>query len=186
MSKKSRKPSNSPKNGILNLDEPTNNRRRDLFEILLAEEGNADKNNEVPPDVSDDFFEELLDSQTDGEMSKLLREKKPIKSKKPNRNAIVKVLKHHHPIQSTCDLHDLNWEDAERKIRQTVSDAYSFGFKKILIITGKGKRSQNGKPVLLPRTAVLLQMMKKEKRILDFELDKKGETRGGGYIVYLK
>ena len=65
------------------------------------------------------------------------KEALPNKDVTPLKNTVSKV--------KTCDLHGYSLEEANRKIRELILDAYENRVNKLIIVTGKGLHSQNDK-----------------------------------------
>lgn len=54
------------------------------------------------------------------------------------------------PVQDTVDLHGLKLEEAKNRLVQFVQSSRRKGYRKVLVIHGKGLHSPGGEPVLKP------------------------------------
>jgi len=83
-------------------------------------------------------------------------------------------------VCAEIDLHMLTRVQAEVELYDFLDKAYSLGFHKIKVITGKGLNSENGKSVLKP---FIQEILKKEK--LKFKNSKLNEGGSGAIDVWL-
>ena len=93
------------------------------------------------------------------------------------------------------DLHGFTLMEANQKVKEFISESFNFGYKKLLIITGKGSRSQSGdNPFVSEKLGILKNsvpdFVKNEKnisnkiiRIVPASLRDGGD---GAFYIFLK
>ena len=57
----------------------------------------------------------------------------------------------------TCDLHGFSLDDANKKIKQLINQAYDVGINKLIIVTGKGLHSKNDKDPYISKDLGILK-----------------------------
>ena len=98
-------------------------------------------------------------------------------------------------ISRKLDLHGLSLSEANKSVKKFILESYNIGSKKILIITGKGLRSDSKKnPYISEKLSVLknsipeyikneVLLSNKIKKISTAPLEKGGE---GAFYIFLK
>ncbi|MDY0359889.1 MAG: Smr/MutS family protein [Desulforegulaceae bacterium] len=87
--------------------------------------------------------------------------------------------------KKVVDLHGLSSSEAVQKIENSIISAKHKGFGSVQFITGKGKHSQNMKPVLRSLAEKKAVEFKKRGKICSFEWEKKHKKKSGSIIFYL-
>ena len=88
--------------------------------------------------------------------------------------------------QKKLDLHKLAAEKAQIKIRSFIHTSYKDGLKTVIIITGKGTHSREGKSVMRDVLKDILNEPEIKKLIFHTQWDRTKESKSGAMIVYLK
>ena len=88
--------------------------------------------------------------------------------------------------QKKLDLHKLTVEKAQIKIRSFIHTSYKDGLKTVIIITGKGTHSREGKSVMRDVLKDILNEPEIKKLIFHTQWDRTKESKSGAMIVYLK
>ena len=98
-------------------------------------------------------------------------------------------------ISKTLDLHGLSLNDANQKVKFFLNSCFDQGVHKVIIVTGKGLHSQNGKdPYISNKFGILKNsvpeyiknnssLMKKIKNISDADIKDGGL---GAFYIFLK
>ncbi len=87
------------------------------------------------------------------------------------------------PVQDSLDLHGLRKKDVEEELHLFLTSAHRRGFKKVLIIHGKGLHSKGGVSVLTP---VVEELLRESSVVLDFGRGKSQDGGSGATWVALK
>ena len=115
------------------------------------------------------------------------------KERLPNKDLEKKENKFH--ITKSLDLHGYTLDEANKKVESFLNDCFEKRVYKVLIVTGKGLHSQNGKdPYISDKFGILKNsvpdfiksnpsLMTKIKSIADAEIADGG---GGAFYVFLK
>ena len=98
-------------------------------------------------------------------------------------------------ISNFIDLHGFSLENANKTIEEFINNSYEEGVKKIIVVTGKGKRSKVEDNPYLSRELSILKnsvpefirsnqnLMKKIKGISEANID---DGSSGAFYIYLK
>ena len=98
-------------------------------------------------------------------------------------------------ISNFIDLHGFSLENANKTIEKFINNSYEEGVKKIIVVTGKGKRSKVEDNPYLSRELSILKnsvpefirsnqnLMKKIKGISEANID---DGSSGAFYIYLK
>ena len=98
-------------------------------------------------------------------------------------------------ISKTLDLHGLSLNDANQKVEFFLNSCFDQGVHKVIIVTGKGLHSQNGKDPYISKKFGILKnsvpeyiknnsgLMKKIKNISDADIKDGGS---GAFYIFLK
>tara|TARA_B100001093_G_scaffold352671_1_gene337151 strand:- start:700 stop:1113 length:414 start_codon:yes stop_codon:yes gene_type:complete len=99
------------------------------------------------------------------------------------------------PISKTLDLHGFSLDEANQKVEFFLNNCFDLGVHKVIIVTGKGLHSQNGKdPYISDKFGILKNsvpeyiknnpgLMKKIKNISDADIKDGGS---GAFYIFLK
>ena len=111
----------------------------------------------------------------------------------PNKD--VKLIKKINSKASTFDLHGYSLDDANKKIKDLIFDAYIHNISKLIIVTGKGIHSENEKNPYNSKNLGILkysvpefikgndELMGMIKEIKDASIEDGGS---GAFYIYLK
>ena len=98
-------------------------------------------------------------------------------------------------ISKTLDLHGFSLDEANQKVEFFLNNCFDLGVHKVIIVTGKGLHSQNGKdPYISDKFGILKNsvpeyiknnsgLMKKIKNISDADIKDGGS---GAFYIFLK
>ncbi len=107
----------------------------------------------------------------------------------------LKLIKKNSIKTKTYDLHGYSLDDANKKIRDFIHEAYNEKISKLIIVTGKGLHSQNEKDPYVSKDLGILkysvpeyiknnnELMKMINKIQDAKIEDGG---GGAFYIYLK
>jgi DNA-nicking Smr family endonuclease len=106
-----------------------------------------------------------------------------------------KFKKINYMLTKTYDLHGYSLDDANKKIKEFIFEAYNKEIKKLIVVTGKGLHSQNKKDPYVSKDLGILKYSVPEYIKNDDELmnmiskiqEANDEDGGGGaFYIYLK
>ena len=148
-------------------------------------------NNEVvkKKDLSDKKIKEISDKDKDDWQNFLTN-----KEKMPNKDLVNKKNIRHEKIKK-IDLHGYTIEQANKAVEQFIRKCFDENFTKIIVITGKGLRSQNVENPYLSKDLSILKYSVPEfietnlnlmKMIIETTDAKIEDGGGGAFYVYLK
>ena len=107
----------------------------------------------------------------------------------------LKLIKKNSIKTKTYDLHGYSLDDANKKIRDFIHEAYNEKISKLIIVTGKGLHSQNEKDPYVSKDLGILkysvpeyiknnnELMNMINKIQDANIEDGG---GGAFYIYLK
>ena len=87
------------------------------------------------------------------------------------------------PIDDTLDLHGLTQDEAEKALETFIANAKRYGYRKVLIIHGKGIHSKDGNPVL---AKLVRNFIERDKRCGASGHPKNSEGATGATWVVIK
>ena len=111
----------------------------------------------------------------------------------PNKDKIIE--KDFNKVSKKIDLHGYNLRDANIAVNNLINDAYNSGVEKLIIVTGKGMRSNNGQdPYRSNKLSILKYSVPhyiqhdKElmKRIKEIDLKEVENLNSGNFSITLK
>ena len=103
-----------------------------------------------------------------------------------DRNTETKLRKGKIPIEATIDLHGLGQEQAHHKLNSFVERAFNSHKRCVLVITGKGSRSDTGVGVIKSRLPDWLSTPPLNQLVLKSVEAKQKHGGGGAFYLYLK
>jgi len=131
----------------------------------------------------EDSFEELFKkSEKDPELKKIQGQKSDNFKTIPV--SIKERIKSYPQPQRKYDLHGLTGSEAEIITEKFLNESTMSGLKTVRVITGKGHHSSAGS-VLRDRIETLANILKKNKKILGWNWEKKYKEKSGSMIFYL-
>jgi DNA-nicking Smr family endonuclease len=133
-----------------------------------------------------DDLEVLRDSLQDGEASEIgfeAGEELAYLCPGVSRQVLRKLRSGHWALQDTLDLHGLRWEESRTLLVQFIAQAVKRGHRCVLIIHGKGLRSQNQEPVLRGKVAGWLAQ---RAEVLAFSQARLADGGSGAVAVLLR
>ena len=115
-------------------------------------------------------------------------DKKAIKTNSFSENCTDKVKKKNITVvqvNACLDLHNLNLENAFKTLVSFIERAYVLNYKKILVITGKGKNSQNSDQTIKSEFSNWLCHGSIKKMINKFSTASRKDGGEGAYYIFL-
>jgi DNA-nicking Smr family endonuclease len=97
-----------------------------------------------------------------------------------------RVRKGEMPIDGTLDLHGLRLENAHNKLRQFILSSYQQRKRCLLVVTGKGKRSEDGIGVIKASFPVWLSAPDLSDKVLQFYPAQPKHGGEGAFYVFLR
>ncbi len=114
----------------------------------------------------------------------LFKDKNPKKKENSEEVAFIEHISMAEDVDHEIDLHGLTLEEAINKVENTIIYSVKDGLKKILIITGKGKHSKGGEPIL--RVGIKRFLLSLTDKVSLVEYAPKTYGGEGAFLVTLK
>lgn len=114
----------------------------------------------------------------------LFKDKNPKKKENSEEVAFIEHISMAEEVDHEIDLHGLTLEEAINKVENTIIYSVKDGLKKILIITGKGKHSKGGEPIL--RVGIKRFLLSLTDKVSLVEYAPKTYGGEGAFLVTLK
>ena len=117
------------------------------------------------------------------------------RDKVPNKDFKIKKKNIEENAERIIDLHGFSLENANKIIEEFINNSYQEGIKKIIVVTGKGKRSKTANNPYLSRDLSILKhsvpefiksnssLMNKIKQISEANIEDGGS---GAFYIYFK
>ena len=111
----------------------------------------------------------------------------------PNKD--LKISKNKKITSKLCDLHGYSLDEANKKINDLIHNSYEAGINKLIIVTGKGLHSENGKNPYISKDLGILkysvpEFIENNKELMSLINDiKEASIEDGGsgaFYIYLK
>ena len=103
-----------------------------------------------------------------------------------DRKLMQKLKKGLFPIQDYVDLHGMNKQDAEMRVRDFLQKSQRQGFRCVLVVHGKGLNSENHIPVIKEQIPLWLSRGPVRKIILAFSTAMPYDGGTGAVYIFLK
>ncbi len=145
----------------------------DLYEIFGVKKKSKDED-----------FARMLEEPQDERSQRLWLKEKETAAPKPRPLTVRERIKSYPAPQSELDLHGNTGAEAAVGTEAFIRNAGARGIRTVRIIVGKGLHSE--KKAVLPEVVERkILELKRQKKVLDFNWEKKDKRKSGALIVYL-
>jgi len=134
------------------------------------------------PGQPEENFDELLEEFMPSDIRQVIEEKE---SSSKRQLSLQEIIDQYPPVQEELNLHNETSEQAKDDIKNFIEHSHHKRLKTLRIITGKGRHSEGGIPILKKVALEKISELRDQGLVLSYKWEDGKMKKSGAIIVYL-